>query len=201
MKELIEKLHQEFWAKPYPSDILKKLGAERLVILEKRYQVDHDALWIGAIISDMFIAEAVKLNKMPIHVDMAVEYAKEIFKIYPQINSLQQEKIIEIIATHHGGEQKYIESKLFKNADCFKFLEPLGVFNFFADVLGRNTEGSIEQRTTKAMNDVLYKIEEKFALVDLDEQTINEAKELYTHWKFLFSKSGIEFVIPDRFKK
>jgi hypothetical protein len=200
MNQLIEKLRKEFWDKPYPSYILKKIGEEKLIEFEKEYEVDHDALWIGAHIADMFISEAVKLGAMPQHVPMALDFAREIFKQNPAITDKQQKIIIEIIGTHHGGEQKFIESKIFKNADCFKFLEPKGVFNFFADIFNREQDGNEEERITKAIQAVMYKVEEKYSLVDLNKKVQQQAFELYSYWQLIFNRSNIEYKVPNRYQ-
>ena len=47
----------------------------------------------------------------------------------------------------------------------------------------------------------MFKVEEKFVLVDLDEEIKVEAKELYDHWQYFFDQVGIEHKVPSVYQK
>lgn len=197
MSDLINNLKSELYAKPSPGLVLNQIADAKLLEFANKYQNhDHQALWIGSYLSDMYITEAIKVGDINKHVPMAIDRAKALIK-EENINNNQAEIIFEIISTHHGGEQKHIESKLFKNADCFKFLMPRGVFHIFGAMYGRSTNTDPQAKFKEAMQYTMYKVEEKIALVDLDEATIKEAQELYDHWQFFFSRTGVSLDIPD----
>lgn len=195
MKELIDELKSILNSKPAPGPILNNLTEVKLKELSKNYKHDSDALWIGSLIADMFITEAKDTGNILLHVPMALDYAKEIIK-KNSIPKNQAEIVLELIETHHGGEQKFIESKLYKNADCFKFLDPKGVFHIFS-AFYKNDEASFKEAIEYAM----FKLEEKYSLIDLDEKTINEAKDLYNKWQNIFNKMDYKLVTPDLYKK
>lgn len=192
MQELITKLRENLYSKPAPGLILNNLFEKKLKELESEFkgEIDHEALWIGSYIADLFITEAKDKGDITEHVPMAIKFAKEIIKEY-KINTTQADKIIEIISTHHGGEQKYLESKLFKNSDCFKFLLPEGVFHIFSANYKNNPENLDE-----AMNFALFKIDEKHKLVDLNDKLIKEAEKLYNDWIELFSTTKYKVERP-----
>lgn len=197
MKKLIERLRSEFNSKPSPGILLNQLGEEKLAQLLTRYpNHNSNALWIGAYLADMFITEAIQTGDITKHVPMALNYAKEIIA-KEGISDVDAQIILELIATHHGGEQKHLESKLFKNADCFKFLLPRGVFHIFSSYYKPATPEGF----AKGMQYAMFKVEEKYRLVDLDEELMREAKEFYDHWQFFFNQVGVERSVPSLYKK
>lgn len=201
MQRLINRLKQEFHSKPSPGPILNELGEDKLTDLVKRYP-DHNskALWVGAYLADMFITEAIQGDNITQHVPMALDYAKKII-ITNHISSDEAEIILEIIATHHGGEQKHLESKLFKNADCFKFLMPRGVFHIFGAMYSRSNEIEPNKKFVEAMQYTMFKVNEKYQLVDLDDTLKREAKELYDHWQYFFAQVGVAKKTPPLYSK
>lgn len=197
MKKLTERLKTEFYSKPSPGILLNQLGEEKLNQLLTRYpNHNSNALWIGAYLADMFITEAIQTGDITKHVPMALNYAKEIIA-KEGIGEDDAQIIIELIATHHGGEQKHLESKLFKNADCFKFLLPRGVFHIFSSYYKPNTPEGF----AKGMQYAMFKVDEKFNLVDLDDELKKEARDLYDHWQFFFNQVGVERNVSSLYKK
>lgn len=203
MFDFIEKLKQELHSKPSPGPILNQIAEDKLEEITARYpNHNHNALWIGAYLSDMYITEAIKTGNIKNHVPMALDRAKQIIEDN-KISKDEAEIILEIIRTHHGGEQKHLESKIFKNADCFKFLHPRGVFHIFSAYYMERTkdEPDLKKRFALGMEYTMFKVDEKFALVDLDDNLKTEAKELYDHWQYFFAMSGVEKAIPDLYSK
>lgn len=197
IEELIQDLRKQLYSKAIPGKLLNNIMDKKLKEFAPRCEHDPVALWIGSYLADLFIVEAREQtgNHME-HVPMAAKYAREEIFSNCDLTDEQQEIILEIVETHHGGEQKHIESKLFTNADAFKFLEPEGVFHLF---------GAYYQRTDQdfeaTMQNVMFKVDEKFHLVDLDEETKREAKELYDRWQYFFERTGVEFKVPEIYKK
>lgn len=194
MKDLIKKYKKELYSKPSPGYILNKITDEKLTQFARKFPHDSEALWLGAYLADLFITEAIAIGDINKHIKMAEEFAFGLMK-KNNISETKAEIILEIITTHHGGKQKHIESKLYKNADCFKFLDPRGVFHIF----GAYYKNSKETFKT-AIEYTMYKVEEKYNLVDLDKETKDEAQELYDHWKWLFSKMEFKLITPEIYK-
>lgn len=194
MKPLITNLKKELYSKPSPGEVLNTITDKKLTEIAKSYPHNHDCLWVGTYLADLFITEAKATGDITKHVSMALDYANKIFAL-EKIQKQDAEIILEIIATHHGGKQKHIESKLFKNADCFKFLDPKGVFHIFSATYDR-----IEEGFEKAIQYTMFKVEEKFSLVDLNAELITEARQLYDHWQWIFKQMKYARATPDLYK-
>lgn len=197
MQDLIKQLREELYSKPLPGKVLNDIMDAKLKELASKYDHDDEALWIGAYLADIRITEArTQTGQHMNHVPMAAEYAKELFKKH-NIPEDKQEIILEIIERHHeSGPYKHIETKLFVNADCFKFLEPKGAFHLFGAMYGRTN-----QNFEESIQSVMFKADEKYALVDLDEETKQEANELYSRLKWMFDRIGVEKATPEVYKK
>jgi hypothetical protein len=158
-EELIGSLLNQLYSKQAPSKTLNDITFNRLIELEAVYEVEHKPFWIGSIIADLFIAEARKAKDLKIHLPLAVEFANKYIK-ENKLEQIEAEKILEIITTHHGGQQNHLESKLFKIADCHKFLEPAGLIDLISDYYKQ--EG---QSLTQALTLAESKLNEKYSLI------------------------------------
>lgn len=194
MQDLIARIRKELYSKPAPGEVLNNITDKKLVEIASKYPHNNDALWLGTYLADLFITEAKDTGDITKHVPMAVEYTKQLI-IDEKISDEIAEILIELIETHHGGPQKHIESKLFKNADCFKFLDPKGVFHIFG-VFYEETEESFK----KAIEYTMFKVEEKYHLVDLDDELKAEAKELYDRWQWFFKRLDYRQVVPELYQ-
>ena len=194
MKALIKSLRDDLYSKPAPGKILNDITEIKLKKLSKKYEHNYDALWLGSCLADLFITEAKDTGDIKKHVPMALDYAANLIR-ENDISDQEAEIILEVIETHHGGEQKHIESKLYKNADCFKFLDPKGVFHIFAVFYDKSESGF-----KKAIQYAMYKVDEKYNLVDIDEETKKEAKQLYDHWLWIFKQMPYTLKTPELYK-
>lgn len=195
MKELIATLRAELYSKPAPGEVLNNIAEEKSKEILTRYSCNEDAFWIGFYCADMMIFEAKSKGNLNLHIPLAVEYflqLKDKYSISEELSTI----VLDIIETHHGGEQRTIESKIFKNADCFKFLNPKGVFHIFGSFY-KNSEESFKE----AIEYTLYKVDEKYHLVDLDMQLIEEAKSLYEDWQRLFKRMEYSVQLPALYRK
>lgn len=166
---LIGPLLDTLYSKPAPSKVLNDITFKRLFELESINKVDHRSLWLGSIIADLFISEARKAKDLKTHLPLAMEYANRFIKD----NGLTEKEtviILEVIGTHHGGEQSNLESKLFKIADCHKFLEPAGLIDLISDYY-KKEGSSLSDSLSLAENKLL----EKYNL-------IQDVKELDTNF-------------------
>ena len=174
--ELISNLKKELSSKIAPGPILDGIMFDYLEKFGNKYDHNHDLLMIGALIGDIRIDEARAMGDKSKHIELAYAYAQELFKKY-SVPEEDQKIISEVILTHHGGEQNYIESKIYKNADNFKFLETRGCLHFFGAIYTEHTPEGLAQ----TVEIVKGKLKEKLDLTDLDEETIAIAEQLYNN--------------------
>ena len=172
--DLITKLEAELATKQTPGPILDEIMFRRLKQFGSRYEHNHDLLMTGALLGDIRIDEARTAGDKSKHVEMALDYL-DTLKVEHSIPKDDYEIIYEVVATHHGGEQNHIESKIYKNADNFKFLEARGCFHFFGAVYNDHTSEGL----LKAVEFVKVKLDEKLKLTDLDQEALDEARTLH----------------------
>ncbi len=187
MEQLIQRLQRDLYAKESPGVIMCNLREKWLDKFLEKYDCNKDALTLGFLLADFKLQEAMNLRKPNDHMRMSIDYAEQVFGRFEVPDDIKK-IVFEIIETHHGGEQKYIESKLFKNADCMGFLEPRG----FLHVFGKYYTQHSEEKFNDAFNMAMNKADEKLQLVDLDEETIKEATMLYEKLVWIKERSGIK---------
>jgi hypothetical protein len=195
MQDLTQLAKSELEAKKAPGPILNQIFEAKLREIAKRYPHNKNALWIGSYLADIMIQDAKEKGDLNQHVPMALSHA-EGFITKHGISDQDAEIIREVVATHHGGEQKHIESKLFKNADCFKFLNPRGVFHIFSAFYTEPTP----EKFAEAMQYTMFKVEEKYRLVDLDDELKKEAQELYDRWQWFFNQTDVASSVPSLYQ-
>ncbi len=195
MQDLLSKLKRDLYLKQAPGVILCNLRESWLEKFVAKYPCNIDALMLGFMLADFRLQEAMQLHKINEHIRMGVDYAHQVFERHEIAKDIQ-EIVLEIITTHHGGEQKHTESKLFMNADCMGFLEPKGLMHIF----GRYYTEQSEEKFEEAVQSALYKAEEKLALVNLDEETIKEANLLFEKIKWMVERMGIKGKTPGIYK-
>lgn len=184
IQELTDKLQRELYFKKYPGEVilhLREMWLEKLII---KHPCNLDALMLGFMLADFKLDEAIALRKPDEHIRMARDYAEQAFERYSDIPEEIRVISLEIINTQHGGTQKYIESKLFKNADALSTLEPKGILHTF----GTLYEEKNEQGFNLALKRLDEKIEFQFTQVDLDSDTIQEAQMLMEKYTWLRSR-------------
>ncbi len=182
IEELTRKIQRDLYSKNNPGSVILSLREKWLEIFTQSYNVNIDALMLGFMLADFKLQESIDLRKQTDHIRMALDYANQAFERYSEIPKDLQEIVIEIIATHHGGSQNYTESKLFKNAVAMSMLEPKGWIHQFSLIYDGKDDDSFQF----AIKKIDEKFEEMFLLVDLDENTINEAnllKEKYAWFR------------------
>lgn len=130
-------------------------------MLAKEYNVDEDFVTIGVCLMDIKLGEAHKLNKAQEHVKMASDFAKEFLEEY-DLTKEEKDKLINCIEAHHGKIPfTCMEAEVCANADCYRFIHPVGVFTY-AGVLAKRTSDFKEQVTQ-----LKYKLNEKYNILSL----------------------------------
>lgn len=185
IQELTNKLQRDLYAKSQPGEIILNLREQWLEKFLQKYQGNMDALMLGFMFSDYKLQEAFNLRKQGEHIRMALDYATQAFERYNEIPQEVQTITLEIIKTHHGGEAIHLESKLFRNACAISQLEPKGWLHNF----GTTYEDRGEESFAFTQRRLSEKIDESFLLIDLDEETIQEAQKLKEQYNWTHTRA------------
>lgn len=174
MTPLIEKLQRDLYSKDLPGVVILNMREKWLETFLTKYDCNQEALLLGFMLCDYKMQEATMLRKVHEHVRMAADHARQLFLSYEVPHSVQ-EIVLEMIETHHRGDQKFIESKLLKNAECMADLEPKGFLHTF----GRSYSSYSESSFTETFTSIFQNAQTKVDSVNLDQDTIAIANELF----------------------
>lgn len=130
-------------------------------MLAEVYNANVELVSIGVLLMDIKLSEARKLDRAPEHPKMGAEFAKEFLKDY-DLTDEERSIIINSIEAHHAKVPfNSIEAEVCANADCYRFIHPLGVFTFAGELAKRNLP-YVEQ--IKALQ---FKLNEKHDILSL----------------------------------
>lgn len=112
-------------------------------MLAKEYNANLEIVQFGILLMDIKLTEARKNNIASEHVKMSSEFAKEFLK-KSDFSDEEKEKIINCVEAHHGNIPfTCIEAEICANADCYRFIHPMGVFTY-ATSLAKRTDDFLE---------------------------------------------------------
>ncbi len=138
-----------------------EISLEKGIWLAQRLGADLEIVKIGISFMDLKLGQAFKENRIPDHVKMSIESAKQ-FLAQHNVDPVAQSNIINCIEAHHGNLPfETLEAEICANADCYRFLHPKGIFFYFT-VLGRRL-GNFKDALTQVEN----KMDEKYKIVSL----------------------------------
>ena len=97
--------------------------------LAQKLTSDSKIVILGTMLMDCKIGLAIKENRLPDHIQMSYEAAKEILDKDTDITSKEKENILHCVLEHHGSQKFYsLESEICCNADCYRFASIQGFF-------------------------------------------------------------------------
>lgn len=171
MREETKKYNQDI-------ELLYDIALEGGEKLAKIYHANIDIVKIGMSLMDLKLLEAQSLGIPKEHVKLSTEATKEMLKDY-NLTEEEKENILHCVTEHHGVEKYFsIESEICANADCYKFLDPKGVFAY-CSLLGRRFHD-----LTKEWKQLEYKMDEKYSTLSLKEVK-DELNPYYEQFKSL----------------
>lgn len=171
MREETKKYNQDI-------ELLYDIALEGGKKLAKIYHANIDIVKIGISLMDLKLLEAQSLGIPKEHVKLSTEATKEMLKDY-NLTEEEKENILHCVTEHHGVEKYFsIESEICANADCYKFLDPKGVFAY-CSLLGRRFHD-----LTKEWKQLEYKMDEKYSTLSLKEVK-DELNPYYEQFKSL----------------
>lgn len=171
MREETKKYNQDI-------ELLYDIALEGGKKLAKIYHANIDIVKIGISLMDLKLLEAQSLGIPKEHVKLSTEATKEMLKDY-NLTEEEKENILHCVTEHHGVEKYFsIESEICANADCYKFLDPKGVFAY-CSLLGRRFHD-----LTKEWKQLEYKMDENYSTLSLKEVK-DELNPYYEQFKSL----------------
>lgn len=140
-----------------------ELSIDKGKMLASTYDADKDIVLIGICLMDIQLSEAIKQGKQQEHGKMAAIFAKDFLQDY-DLTKEDKEKIINCIEAHHGQVSfTCIEAEVCANADCYRFIHPIGIFIY--DGIMSKQVGILEERVRELKN----KLEEKYSILSLEK--------------------------------
>lgn len=152
------------------------ISLEKGEMLAKEYNANVDLVLIGILLMDIKLSEAMKLGKGPEHTKMASDFAKEFLKDY-DLTDKEKNILVNSIEAHHGKVPfESIEAEVCANADCYRFIHPLGVFTY-AGVLAKRDLSFEEQ-----IKGLKCKLDEKYNILSLQKakKELSEYYDIYS---------------------
>lgn len=164
-----------------PSKIHLDISLEKGKMLAEEYKANIDLVLIGIVLMDIKLSEAMKLNKGPEHPKMGSDFAKEFLKDY-DLTDNEKNIIINSIEAHHGKVPfKSIEAEICANADCYRFIHPIGVFAYLGMLAKRDLDFIDQIKSLK------FKLEEKHNILSLPKAK-EELEEYYIEYSKQFDE-------------
>ena len=186
MKEIIEKAKR--WAleetKRYGTPILPhiELSNQKGQELARKLNVDKDLVMIGTLLMDIKLGQCFKEGKLSEHIERSAEATKKFLRQFNLVEETKK-KIINCVEAHHGTTEFICkEAEICANADCYRFLHPKGMFNYFTLL------GSRFDKFGDALELANKKLEEKHNILSLDVCK-EELEPYYKMFKELFKKA------------
>lgn len=145
-----------------PIPVHFNLSEKKAVELAKKLNADETIASVGAMLMDLKLGQALKEQRLPEHVAMSSEAAKEFLEKF-DLDNETKDKIINCIEAHHGKVGfKCIEAEICANADCYRFIHPKGFFAYLT-LLGKRNYNFED-----CLNQAEMKMEEKNGILSLD---------------------------------
>lgn len=162
------------------SQVFFDIAFEKANILSEEYKADKDIVLVGLSLMDIKLQEAKKKGDISKHVLMASEFSSKFLKDY-DITEEEFNKIINCIEAHHGKIPfKCIEAEIVANADCYRFIYPLGAFSYLEILANRSND------TIQNIKQLEFKQKEKYNMLSL-EKAKEELYSYYDHFSKLFN--------------
>ncbi len=154
--------------------------------IAKHYNLDVDMVKTGIALMDIKLGECINNGIQNQHVQKSYEYAKQILS-ENSVDPKTSEILLDCVMSHHNVgmscNSKYAEAVA--NADCYRFVDPQGVFTF----IQISTKRGLSQN--ESIDAVLAKLEEKHNILSLD-YCKKELEPLYQQIKTLLLNAKIK---------
>lgn len=135
---------------------------------------------LGAALMDIKLGEAFQQGRLAEHVQIGTRATADFLKNY-ELDPEEVAKIINCVEAHHGAvPHSCLESQIATNADCYRFIHPVGVLSYIGTLSKRNPDFVSVVKAAKE------KLEEKQQLLTL-EICKQELDKYYRSFKEMFA--------------
>lgn len=143
--------------------------------LAREYKVNKDIVLLGTIFMDFKIGQAIEQGRIKEHIQMSAKAAR-LFLENEKIVKESSNNIINCVLSHHRDIPfATLEAEVCANADCYRFLTPLGALSFI------NQLTKERMSLDEAIDYLNSKLDEKWNIASLP----SVRKELGPNHKFL----------------
>ncbi|MBI4262670.1 hypothetical protein HY624_04045 [Candidatus Uhrbacteria bacterium] len=164
-----------------PAKLHLDLSIEKGREIARALHADENAVVVGLCLMDCKLGEAFHLNRRNEHVAMGIEASKKFLQPF----NLDQDTIdllLNCVAAHHGAVPfTSLEAEIVANADCYRFIHPIGVLHFIQILAKREALPHNEIIDTAEA-----KLEEKHAIMSLP-YVKEQLEPYYQMFKKLFA--------------
>ena len=179
--DAIEYAYSEIKEYGLPTILHFELSLQKAEEIAEKVKADINLVKTGVSLMDIKLGEAFKSGRLPEHVAMGVKASQEFLSKYNELSDEESEKIINCVQAHHGKVPfSCLEAQVTTDADAYRFIHPKGLLSYIATLGKRGLE------FPKLIDQAEFKLEEKIALVSLDE-TKEELVPHYKAFKSLFA--------------
>ena len=187
INQVIELAQVEIEKYKVPSKIHFSMALTKGKQLARILGAREDLAALGTILMDIKLGEAFYLGKLDQHVKMSLEYTKNICESNQELTDEEKNIIYNSVEAHHGAiTHNSLESEIVTNADCYRFIHPMGV-TWWNAALGTRTDNILT-----ILGQLNSKLEEKWKLVSLPIVK-KELESYYLQYKNLFEVAAKDF--------
>jgi len=185
MEEIIQKARE--WAlaetEKYgtPPPLLLEAPIKKGKELAKQLGANKEIVELGTWLMDIKLGECKSEGKREKHIERSAEATKNFLEEF-DISEGTKEKIINCVEAHHATVPfKCKEAEICANADCYKFLLPMCVFEYIRNLSSKNN-------LEKILEQAEFKLDEKWNILSLDICK-EELEPYYKMFKSLFNEA------------
>lgn len=171
-----------------PSIVHLDLAENKGLEIARQLGARTDLVQLGVYCMDIKLGQAFRENRLDQHVKMSLAYTKKLLHPSTELTSQEKSVIYNSVEAHHGQvKHNSLESEIVTNADCYRFIHPIGVTWWNAAL------GTRFQELSPIIDGLSNKLEEKWALVSLPLAK-KELEPYYQQYRELFSvvQKGIQ---------
>lgn len=165
-----------------PSRVHFDLSLQKAEEIAKALMCDVALSKIGVVLMDLKLGESFKKGELAKHVQRSAECARDFLEKF-ELSDEEHSTILNSIEAHHKGVPfNSLESEVCANADCYRFIHPLGVVYYLT------TLGKRDLTPLQILDTAESKLDEKHGILSL-EYCKREIGEYYQTWKKIFTEA------------
>jgi hypothetical protein len=130
--------------------------------LAKKIKANRDIVMLGCILMDIKLGEAAKDGQRELHTQLGAEAGNKFLNNF-ELDRRTRNAIINCIEAHHATVPFTCkEAEICANADCYRFIHPLGFFAYL------NSQGSDRRTFLECIDKSEAKLDEKYKILSID---------------------------------